>query len=354
MTLSRRAFLGATLAGSAAASTGFLTSTALADGRTSLVARPPQGFVPFVSPGKIVRVSKSNTLMPNGLWPKEDAARTMLERAMTELTGETDVAKAFARFVHPADKVAIKANGIAGQKGATMATNKELVLAVVNGVVAAGVPANQITIYEQYPKFLAGTRITDDAGTIDPAFPAGVKTTVHENNDATMDEIDVSQRKTRFVTPFTEATAVINVTLIKDHGICGYTGCLKNVTHGSIVNPQDFHAHLASPQIAKLYAQDIVKSRMRLHITDGFKLIYDEGPLDTNKLRRVPLESVFATTDPVAMDVIGWGIVDKHRKDNKLPTLEESLRKPLYIQVAGELGLGVFDKNQIRLREISI
>lgn len=355
MTLSRRAFLGATLAGSAATSAGLLLpSRALADDRASFVAKPPQRFVPFNSPGKIVRVSKSNTLVPNGLWPKEEAAKAMLERVMTELTGETDVGKAFARFVHPADKVAIKPNGIAGQKGATMATNKELVLAVVKGVLAAGVPAANITIYEQFPKFLAGTRITDDSGALDSAFPSGIHTTVHQNKDATMPEIEVYKKKTQFVTPFTDATAVINVTLMKDHSICGYTGCLKNVTHGSIVNPQDFHAHLANPQIAKLYAQDIVKSRVRLHITDGFKVIYDEGPLDTNKARRVPFESVFATTDPVAMDVIGWGIIEQHRKDNKLSTLKEDMREPQYIQVAGELGLGVFDKNQIRMREVSI
>jgi uncharacterized protein (DUF362 family) len=111
--------------------------------------------------------------------------------------------------------------------------------------------------------------------------------------------------------PFTEATAVINVSQIKDHSICGYTGCLKNITHGAIINPHDFHEHNASPQIAELYAQDVVKSRVRLHITDGFKLIYDEGPLDTNKKRRVPHEAVYATTDPVAMDVIGWGVVEQ-------------------------------------------
>ena len=35
----------------------------------------------------------------------------------------------------------LKPNGIAGKNGATMASNKELVLEVVKGVMAAGVPA---------------------------------------------------------------------------------------------------------------------------------------------------------------------------------------------------------------------
>jgi uncharacterized protein (DUF362 family) len=346
---SRRDFLGALAAGA----TILGGSDALA-ASGSLAARPPAGFVPLSIPGKVVKVSKSNTLQPNGLWPTEASAKAMLERVMTELTGLSDMGEAFGKFVHKDDKVAIKPNGIAGKQGATMATNKELVLEIVKGVMAAGVPATSITIFEQYPSFMAGTRIATKALVLDPAFPAGITVVVHENKDATMPEIKVAGVMTKFVRPFTEATAVINVGLIKDHSICGYTGCLKNITHGSSINPHAFHEHRASPQIAELYAQDVVKSRVRLHIIDGFKIIYDEGPLDTNKKRRVPHEAVYATTDPVAMDVLGWGVVDQWRKDNSLPTLKDADREPSYIRIAGELGLGIYDKNRIRLREVTL
>ena len=40
-----------------------------------------------------------------------------------------------------------------------MASNKELVVAIVKGLVDAGVPAANFHLYEQYPSFLAGTRI---------------------------------------------------------------------------------------------------------------------------------------------------------------------------------------------------
>lgn len=305
-------------------------------------------------PGKIVKVTKSNTLQPNGLWPTEAATKVMLERAMSELTGKSDIGAAFARFVHKDDKVAIKANGIAGQKGATMATNRELILEVVRGVMAAGVPAQNIVICEQYPKFLEGTRIWDRDKGFDPAVPQGITANVHENKDATMPEISVMGIPTKFVRVMTEATAVINLSLIKDHSICGYTGCLKNITHGATVNPHAFHQHTASPQIAELYAQDIVRSRVRLHIVDGFKVIYEGGPLDKVAKRRVLHEAVYATTDPVAMDVIGWGVVEQWRKDNNLPTLKDAGRDPSYIRIAGELGLGVFDKNRISMREVAL
>jgi uncharacterized protein (DUF362 family) len=350
-TVSRRSFLGgaAALTGAAAGAVELLTGeSASAAGGASLAAAPPAGFSPMAAPGKIVKVSKSDVLMPNGLFPKEEAARTMLERAMLELTGETDLGKAFGRFVHKDDKVAIKMNGIAGQTGGTMATNREIVLPIVAGVMAAGVPASNIVVYEQYTSFFTGTRVNAKN------LPAGVATAVHGNKDATMPEIRVLGITTKFVRQLTEATAVINVALIKDHSICGYTGCLKNVTHGSTINPHDFHQHNASPQIAALYAQDVVKSRVRLHITDGFKLIYDGGPLDKNPDRRVPHGAVYATTDPVAMDTIGALAVEKWRKDKGLPTLAKAGRDPTYIRVAGELGLGVADINQIRMREVSL
>lgn len=347
--VSRRVFLGGLAAGAALIGEG----AAYAAGQ-SLAARPPAGFVPLSIPGKVVRVTKSGSLQPNGLWPTESAAKLMLERVMAELTGKSDMGEAFGKFVHKDDKVAIKPNGIAGRQGATMASNKELVLEIVKGVMAAGVPASNIVIYEQYPSFLAGTRVADRAGVVDPAFPAGITAVVHENKDAVMPEIKVMGIGTKFCRPFTEATAVINVSNIKDHSICGYTGTLKNITHGSCINPHSFHEHNASPQIAELYAQDVVKSRVRLHITDAYKIIYDEGPLDKNKKRRVPHESVYATTDPVALDVIGWGVIEKWRKDNGLPTLKDAGREPTYIRVASELGLGIFDKNRITLREVTL
>jgi uncharacterized protein (DUF362 family) len=316
------------------------------------VASPPPGFSPLRAPGKVVRVHKAGSLQDNGLWPKQEAATAMLEQAMELLTGTRDLGRAFAKFVHPADRVAIKPNGIAGKKNATMASNKELVLAIVRGIVAAGVPASQITIYEQYNSFLSGTRCATNLK-VDPEFPAGVSAAIHENKDATMDSISVGGIPTKFVRPFTEATAVINVSQFKDHSICGYTGTMKNITHGSIINPHHFHEHNASPQIAQLYAQHVCKSRVRLHIADVFKLIYDGGPLDKPE-RRLPVEEVYASTDAVALDVVGWQVIEKWRREKNLPTLKDAGREPAFIRTAGDLGLGVFDQNAISLREAEL
>lgn len=347
--LSRRGFLGtAASAATLSAATAQAQDKKPGSTRPVLAATPPAGFSPHNAPGKIIKVSKGDSLQENKLWPKPEVAKLLLDRAMIEFTGEADVTKAFGKFIHKDDKVAIKLNGIAGQKGQTMATNKELILPVVDYLLALGLPAANIWVYEQYPTFLAGTRINDKV------LPGGVKSYTHNNGTTTMDEIKVEGIGTRFTRFLTEATAVINISTIKDHSICGYTGMLKNMTHGSCTNPHDFHAHNASPQIAHLYAQDVIKSRVRLNITDGFKLMYEGGPLDRRPDCRIPHDSVYVSTDPVAVDAFHAHLIDQIRVDKKLKTLKDAKRDPSYIRVAAQLGLGIADLNAIRMREIAL
>ncbi|HXX66979.1 MAG TPA: DUF362 domain-containing protein [Polyangiaceae bacterium] len=341
----RRAFLGHA-AGVGAAAT-LLGRAAPAWGRSPavLAAQPPAGFVPLSAPGRVVRVKKTGCLEANGIYPKVDDAREMLRRALEELTGAHELVDAVRTVIHPQDKVCVKVNGIALQN---MATNKELVLPFVDAMIASGVPATNITLLEQYPGFMNGTRISARS------VPAGVTVTWHTNSDATMDWRDIpgTQRHTKFVRALTESTALVNFALVKDHSICGYTGALKNMTHGCSVNPQDFHDHHASPQIAILAAQDVLRTRLRLCIIDGFKLMAQGGPLYKHPEYVIPHESVYVSTDPVAVDAIGWREVEQARTHFGLKSLTDEGRQPAYIQAAADLGVGIADPSKIQLRDI--
>ena len=170
-----------------------------------------------------------------------------------------------------------------------------------------------------------------------------------------MQDIRLYQRiPTKYCKFFLDATAVIDLTMIKDHSICGYTGTLKNITHGNVDNPHDHHAHSASPQIAVLYNHPIVTSRVRLHITDAFKVMYDKGPLDKDPKTRIPHGEIYACTDPIAMDTMGVKSLNDERKARKLPTLKDAGREPRYIQTGADLGLGIHDLNQIRLKTYEV
>jgi uncharacterized protein (DUF362 family) len=346
--VTRRGFLG----GAAVAVVGTAVSSASAATAAPipsvLAAMPPAGFVPMSAPGKIVKVAKAGSLQANGLYPKPEDAKAMLTRAMLELTATKSLGDAFGRFVHKDDKVAVKVNGIA--KGKKFGTNKELVDVILQGLLDSGVPATSIVVYEQYASFLAGTRVDQSN------VPAGVRTMIHGNKDMLTPKIPIedggAKVMTQFARPLMEATAVINVSLIKDHSICGYTGCLKNMTHGSTCNPHDFHVHHASPQIARLYAHEAIKSRVRLNITDGYKVMYDGGPVEV--VAFVPHEAVYVTTDPVAMDKLGWEMVDKIRLEKGMKSLKDAGREPAYITAAEDFGLGIADRARIKVKEITL
>jgi uncharacterized protein (DUF362 family) len=351
---SRRDFVGgaaavALAATTVAATTVIARSSQAAEGvaTASLSASPPPGFTPLSAPGRVVKVSKAGSLQENQIYPKPDDAKLMLTRVLTELTGKADLPTALAQFIHKDDKVVVKVNGIALRN---MSTNKEFVLPLLDGLIEMGVPPSSITVLEQYGSFLGGTRVSQQN------VPQGVKVAVHGNDNATMDYrmVPGTGVKTKFVRYLTEATAAINIALIKDHSICGYTGALKNMTHGCSINPHDFHVHHASPQIAVMYAQDVIKSRVRLCLTDAFKVMAHGGPLDKQPQYRFPYEAVFASTDPVAMDTIGWEIVEEFRAKKGLKTLTAEGRAPAYIMAAADLGLGIADRAQIQLKEVAL
>lgn len=340
----RRTFMGGAAAAAAAVAT---LAPATAHAAKSLAAAPPDGFTPFAAPGKVVKVTKADCMQANKSYPKPDDAKAMLTKALTELTGKADLKSAVMQFVHPNDIVCVKVNGIAQPQ---FSTNKELILPFLEAMVEGGVPAKNITILEQYPGFFNATRLTPSN------VPAGIAIQTHANGNATMDErmIPGTGVKTKFARWLTEATACINFALVKHHSICGYTGAMKNMTHGCCINPQDFHGHHASPQIALLYAQDVIKSRVRLNIADAFKTMPDGGPLGKRPEYNKVYESIFASTDPVAIDAVGWEIIDKQRIEAKLKSLADTGIEPYYIKIGQDLGLGIADRSRIQLNEFTL
>lgn len=353
--LSRRQVLGAVAAATAGAALLRGGAAVAAPDVASFVAQRPSGFVPLAIPGKVVRVAAKGTfgsiMQKNELWPQPDIARRLFERAMTELTGASNVVDAMRRFIHPSDVVAIKPNGIAGKDNYAMAVNYELILPVVEAVLAVGVPADKITVYEQTTAFLQGCRVN----VREWKLPAGVKTDAHGGLKVKMPKTPIYKRiDTAFCSTFTDATAVIDMTMIKDHSITGYTGTMKNVTHGNITNPHEHHEHQASPTIAVLYNHPVVTSRVRLHLVDAFKFMADRGPLYAGPQYLLPHGSVYASTDPVALDTIGLKLVEDERQRQGLKSLTAARREPRYIRVASELGLGVHDLNQISFRSVEI
>ena len=62
----------------------------------------------------------------------------------------------------------------------------------------------------------------------------------------------------------------------------------------------------------------------------------------------------FCKDHGVVKGTIGWELVEQVRADKKLRSLTDEGRAPAYIKAAGDLGLGIADRAQIQLKEITI
>jgi uncharacterized protein (DUF362 family) len=342
--MDRREFLAGAALGAGALAVGWNAEAQTAV--PSLAATRPAGFTPWTQNGKVVRVTKPGSMRAGNLFPKLEDAAQMVERAVKELTGESTLAGAWRKFVHPNDIVGIKVNGLGLRN---MASNKEVVYAIVNGVIAAGVPATNIIVLEQWSGFLNATRVSRSE------LPAGVRMHVHAGTDVGP-ETRVASGRTRFSRGLLQCTAIIGVPLVKDHSLSGFTGAMKNLTHGLVKNPEDFHRNREglnsrNGNIPDLYAHEAIRSRARLHIMDAFKVLYDRGPQD-NPAARVVTESILASTDPVAIDRIGTEMVDEQRTAHGLRTLERSGRAVRYLERAEQMGLGIADRARINLVDV--
>ncbi|MEJ7609516.1 MAG: DUF362 domain-containing protein, partial [Bryobacteraceae bacterium] len=172
-------------------------------------------------------------------------------------------------------------------------------------------------------------------------------------------------------------TKIINVPNMKDHSASGVTGCLKNIAYGSFGNVARSHAYADTHTlsfIGTLASVEPLRSRTVLHIMDGLKGVWHAGPFSPDRrFRFYPAKLMFGT-DPVAMDRILLEIIETKRAAEKAisvwnrseaslkagrefssdPNLNRFRREPGHIEFASKLGLGVYERAKIDLREIRL
>ncbi|MCP2604681.1 DUF362 domain-containing protein [Candidatus Aminicenantes bacterium AH-873-B07] len=144
----------------------------------------------------------------------------------------------------------------------------------------------------------------------------------------------------------------ISLAILKDHGIAGITGVMKNY-FGAIHNPNKYHDTNCDPYIAELSEVGLIKNKNKLSILDGLIVQYHRGPSYHSQWAE-KCECFILSTDPVASDFIGWQLIEKIRKKKGLPTLEEKKRKPYYLFTAEKMGLGKANLNEIQLIEYEV
>ena len=311
--------------------------------------------------GRVVEVAHPGSIVDGRI--NREAVREMMERGMLALTGEKDLASAWRRFFAKGDVVGVKVNPV-GQPLAI--SQPAVVLEVIEGLKKAGVPPQDILVFDRYrDQFI-------DAGYRD-ILPPGVRWDaaasrfdevqlgiegydpnvyvelpligkgIHDPNDPRARRSHVARIVTQRV------TKIINLPVLKDHGTGGVTLALKNMSHGLVNNVSRSHAdrmmNACGQFIPAVVAAPAIRGKVVLHIMDALRAVYEGGPSADPRFVWEQ-KSLFFATDPVAMDRVGWAIMDVKRKEKGLPIVGEStwrggaFRQPEHILFAGALGLG--------------
>lgn len=244
----------------------------------------------------------------------------------------------------PDDVVGLKVNCLAGRG---MSTSQELVDAVSERLLEAGVAENHIIIWDRLDRDLesAGYKI----------YRGRSKRQCYGNNQFgyTSDLYSFGEAGSLLSRILTDqCTKVINMPILKDHGIVGVSVAMKNL-FGAINNPNKYHDFVGDPYVADVCAIPAIRRKIVLSICDAFTPQYEGGPPYMPQWTW-QADSLLVAKDMVAMDRIGWDAIEKQRAANGLESLKEVGREPVYIHTAADANhrLGVSDFNKIELVEV--
>jgi hypothetical protein len=340
-------------------------------------ASPPG--MPGLYPGKVVSVHGAHSIDEATEKPDPAAVREMMARGMRALTGDADVRDAWARFVAPSDVVGIKVN-CSGAPG--IMSSPVVVAEVVRNLMAVGIQPGGIWIYERFEDQMQSVHY-------DRYVPDGVHIWTAETRRGSaesydpatyvetefFDEDDTRSNLIRLVG--NRFTKIINVPNMKDHGAAGVTGCLKNIAYGSFSNVARSHSGSVTNTysfIGTLAAVEPLRSRTVLQVMDGLRGVWHGGPFSpSRKFRFYPKRMLFGT-DPVAVDRLLLDIIDQKRKAEDAvsvwdrsakylgdqgdhennPNVNQFVREPGHIEYAARLGLGVYERDKIKVASVEI
>jgi len=258
-----------------------------------------------------------------------EALRQALEAGLLELTGCREVPAAWSRYFHARDTIGLKVNCLGGR---SMCTHPALAEAAVRSLASIGIAPRQVIVWDRSTRelercrFRVNTRQNGDYR----CFGTDQRGVGYEE-DLTV-QGSVASRFSLLLTR--QCAAVINMPVLKDHGLCGLTGALKNV-FGALHNPNKYHEARCNPFIADANAVPFVRGKYRLVICDALQVQYKGGP-GYHPQWVENLGSLFLAEDPVALDSVCVQVLNRLRSGNGLPPVEPDGELPAYLKTAAD------------------
>jgi hypothetical protein len=314
------------------------------------------------STARVVTVENANTIYD--FQPNAGLVQKMVERGLTNFTGQATVTAAWHSLVSTQDVIGIKVFSTAGMLSGT---RPAVVAAVIHSLLDAGVPAQHIIIWDKREDDLRAAGFFKLAAQIGVRAAGCVETGYDPTNFYQPDSAVIGNlvwgdlefgmkgegigRKS-FVSKIVsrQITKIISVAPLlnrEDTGVCGH---LCSLALGSVDNTLRFEGDAGRLAVAvpEIYALPALGDRVVLNITDALIGQYEGGSRGLLHYSTV-LNQLWFSRDAVALDTLAIKELDRERRAYDAP--EFKLNLELYVNAA-LLQLGVNDPAKIQVEKL--
>jgi uncharacterized protein (DUF362 family) len=290
-----------------------------------------------------VVIARDEKLTGGNVNEHRDLLCKLLDAAMQRLADANDAATAWRRFFEPGQRIGIKVNTLG------LSTEPVVVDVIIAGLRQAGVPAENIIIWDRFDVELAhaGFKLNSSGrgvqcrGTDTERIDSGYQRQVESSGQ-------IGSCFSRIVAE--QVDALISVPVLKDHNLAGVSLGMKNF-YGAIHNPNKYHDDNCDPYIVDVVAHRFIRPKWKLTICDATRAQYHAGP-GRHPGFAWPFGGLLVSGDFVAADAVAADLLETQRKTKGLKSLAEEKRPAKHIATAAARGLGVADLTRIERIEV--
>jgi len=328
-------------------------SNAIAAELSALPTNPPNSRVVIVE----------NPQATTSFKPQPEIVRVMVDHAVTKLTGKPSLDAAWLSLVSPKDVVGLKVFSAPGQNSGTRIA---VVSAVIEGLLHAGIPPQNIVIWDRFTTDLrlAGFfELKERYGVrVQGSFEAGYDATnfydtpfIGQLNWGDLEfgkkDEEVLGRKS-FVSKLLthDITKIINITPLLNHHRARVSGNLYGLATASVDNTVRFEnsAERLVSAVPEIYALPSVGDKVVLNIVDALLCQY-QGSQTSLLHYSAMLNQIRVSKDPVALDVLSIQDLNRELQAHKISNVSTNM--DLY-QNAALLELGACDLKRITVEKL--
>lgn len=276
---------------------------------------------------RVVVVKSPQAISSSGKVNREILSR-MVARGLCLLASQSKAQDVLKRFFSPKDRVGLKVNCLAGPMAST---HPEVALEIASLLKKIEIRPRNIIIWDRSSHELkeVGFPLNTDR---DDFLCFGTDAQGVGYSRTLIDYRTIGSLLSQVMERLTDVQ--VNVPVLKDHSLSGITGCLKSL-FGAVHNPNKYHDNECDPFIADLNAVPQIRRQAKLAICDALRVQFNGGP-SYHPQWAENFGGLLLGDDPVAVDFVGYQIIDRIRGKHQLPSLEKAGRKPKHIFTAAD------------------